>query len=216
MKLLVEAKDSIETIVESVEGEKQHYIKGIFMQAELKNRNGRVYPRQVMEKALGEFLPMVESKRAVGCLEHEPTPAITLDRVSHLIESLEFDGNNVIGKARILDTPCGKIAKAMIEGGVQLGVSTRGVGSIKFRNGLNEVQNDFKLATVDIVHQPSGIDCFVDGIMESADWVMDADGKWHMVESLQANMKNMSSVEIEAKKYQLFEEFMDIISGKRR
>ena len=131
-----------------------------------------------MEAAITKFMPLIEGKRAMGELNHPPGPAINLDRVSHLIESLKWDGDNVLGRAKILDTPMGKIAEGLLAGGVQLGVSTRGLGSLKtLSNGINEVQSDFTMNTIDIVGDPSSPDAFVNGIMEGVEWVKTKDGR---------------------------------------
>ena len=174
MKLISEFTETgLECIVEKKEnGEKNYVIEGVFAQADQKNRNGRVYPKAIMESAVNKYVEeQVSKKRAVGELNHPEGPTVNLDKVSHLITDLRFEGNNVIGKAQILDTPMGKIVKGLLEGGVQLGVSTRGMGSLEQRNGINYVKEDFHLATVDIVQDPSAPDAFVNGIMEGVDWV---------------------------------------------
>jgi hypothetical protein len=174
MKLISEFTESnLECIVEAKEnGEKNYVIEGVFAQADQKNRNGRVYPKAIMEKAVNKYVEeQVSKKRAVGELNHPEGPTVNLDKVSHLITDLKFEGNNVVGKAQILDTPMGKIVKGLLEGGVQLGVSTRGMGSLEQRNGVMYVKDDFHLATVDIVQDPSAPDAFVNGIMEGVDWV---------------------------------------------
>ncbi len=174
MKLISEyVEDDIECIVEAKEnGEKNYVIEGVFAQADQKNRNGRVYPKAIMERAVGTYVEnQVSKKRAVGELNHPEGPTVNLDKVSHLITDLKLEGNNVIGKAQILDTPMGQIVKGLLEGGVQLGVSTRGMGSLESRNGVMYVKEDFILSTVDIVQDPSAPDAFVNGIMEGVDWV---------------------------------------------
>lgn len=177
MKLISELSESVQTLVESKGGNKTYFIEGIFAQSNKANRNGRIYPRQYMESALNNFQKVIESKRAMGELNHPSGPTINLDRVSHLIEYMKWDGDNVLGRAKILDTPMGKIAQGLLEGGVQLGVSTRGLGSLKQVGGLNEVQSDFTLNTVDIVGDPSAPDAFVNGIMEGVEWVRTKDGR---------------------------------------
>ena len=155
-------------------GEKTAVIEGIFMQAEGKNRNGRIYPKAVLEKAVAKYTAeQVSNGRAVGELNHPEGPTVNLDKVSHRITELNWDGNNVMGKALILNTPMGQIVKGLMEGGVQLGVSSRGMGSLVQRNGVNMVGNDFILSTVDIVQDPSAPEAFVNGIMEGVDWVWD-------------------------------------------
>lgn len=179
MKLISEEVLDISYLVEEKNGKKEHYISGIFMQAEEKNRNGRVYPYHVLDKEVRRYnQDYVDKNRAFGELGHPDSPTINLDRVSHMITSLRPDGNNIMGKAKILDTPNGKIVKSLLDGGASLGVSTRGVGSLKPYNGYQLVQDDFHLATAaDIVADPSAPKAFVEGIMESADWIM-VNGKW--------------------------------------
>ena len=174
MKLIAEyVEQDIGVIVEKNEsGEKSYVIEGVFAQAEQKNRNGRVYPRPIMEKAVGKYVKdQVSQKRAVGELNHPEGPTVNLDKVSHLITALDWKGNDVVGKASILDTPNGKIVKGLLDGGVKLGVSTRGMGSLENRNGTMFVKDDFILNTVDIVQDPSAPAAFVNGIMEGVEWV---------------------------------------------
>lgn len=175
MKLITEFNENndVECIIEAKEdGEKSYVIEGIFAQADKKNRNGRVYPKMIMESAVGKYVTeQVNKKRAVGELNHPEGPTVNLDKVSHLITDLKMEGKDVIGKAQILDTPMGKIVKGLLSGGVRLGVSTRGMGSLENRNGVNYVKEDFILSTVDIVQDPSAPDAFVNGIMEGVDWV---------------------------------------------
>ena len=174
MKLITEyTTNDVQCIVEKKEdGEKNFVIEGVFAQAEQKNRNGRIYPKAVMEKAVGKYVKeQVNQKRAVGELNHPEGPTVNLDKVSHLITDLKFEGNDVVGKAQILDTPMGKIVKGLLEGGVQLGVSTRGMGSLEQRNGAMYVRDDFLLNTVDIVQDPSAPGAFVNGVMEGVEWV---------------------------------------------
>ena len=174
MKLISEfTETNLECLIEKKEnGDKKYVIEGIFAQADQKNRNGRVYPKPIMERAVNQYVQtQVSKKRAVGELNHPEGPTVNLDKVSHLITHLKLEGNDVIGKAQILDTPMGKIVKGLLEGGVQLGVSTRGMGSLENRNGVAYVKDDFILSTVDIVQDPSAPDAFVNGIMEGVDWV---------------------------------------------
>ena len=179
MKLIKEEVLDIRYLVEEVNGVKQMFIEGIFMQAEKQNRNGRVYPKDVLGKEVERYSrDYVNKNRAFGELGHPDSPQINLDRVSHMITKLYPDGYNFIGKAKILDTPNGKIVKSLLDGGASLGVSTRGVGSLKPSNGFQLVQDDFHLATAaDIVADPSAPDAFVRGIMEGAEWVL-VNGKW--------------------------------------
>ena len=174
MKLITEYTNSdVEFITEAKEGGgKNHVIEGVFAQANAKNRNGRIYPQAVMEKAVGKYVTeQVSKNRAVGELNHPDGPTVNLDKVSHRITELNFEGSNVMGKALILDTPNGQIVKGLLEGGVKLGVSTRGMGSLEQRNGAMYVKDDFILNTVDIVQDPSAPAAFVNGIMEGVDWV---------------------------------------------
>src|SRR6056300_958746 len=175
MKLITEftENETLQCIVEKKEnGEKNYVIEGVFAQTDKKNRNGRVYPKPIMERAVKQYVDtQVSKKRAVGELNHPEGPTVNLDKVSHLITDLKFEGNNVMGKAQILDTPNGKIVKGLLDGGVRLGVSTRGMGSLKQDKGAQVVQSDFILNTVDIVQDPSAPSAFVNGIMEGVDWV---------------------------------------------
>ena len=173
--------DDVATLSEATEGGKKNYfIEGIFMQGNLKNRNGRIYPSQTLEKEMKRYNEsFVKTKRALGELNHPQGPAINADRVSHLITDMHRDGDNFVGKAKILSTPMGDIVKTFIDEGVKIGVSTRGLGSVKPVNGIMEVQDDFYLATVDIVTDPSGPDCFVNGIMENTQFYYDiASNSW--------------------------------------
>lgn len=177
MKFFVDLSESVESLVENTTTGKKYFIEGKFLSADVPNRNGRVYPKNVMENAVGKYqTDYIDQKRSMGELNHPQGPSINLDRVSHMIESLKFSGSDVIGRAKILSTPMGEIAKNLIDEGVKLGVSSRGLGSLKLVNGINQVQNDFWMSTVDIVSDPSGMGCFVNGIMESADWEVLKDG----------------------------------------
>ncbi len=176
MKLIREEVESVEFIVESKNGKKSMYIEGVFLQGNIKNRNGRMYPMETLRREVGRYNENhVQSGRALGELGHPDGPTVNLDRVSHKIVSLRENGSNFIGKAKILSTPMGKIASSLIEEGVKLGVSSRGIGSLKqTREGVNIVGDDFILATAaDIVADPSAPDAFVEGIMEGKDWVWD-------------------------------------------
>ena len=174
MKLIAEyVENNLEVIVEANEkGEKKYAIEGVFAQADQKNRNGRIYPKVIMEKAVGKYVTeQVKTGRAVGELNHPEGPTVNLDKVSHRITDLKFEGNDVVGRASILDTPNGKIVKGLLDGGVRLGVSTRGMGSLESRNGVMVVKDDYILNTVDIVQDPSAPNAFVNGIMEGVDWI---------------------------------------------
>ena len=176
MKLIREEVESVEFIVEQKNGKKSMYIEGVFLQGNIKNRNGRMYPMETLRKEVSRYNESnVQSGRALGELGHPDGPTVNLDRVSHKIVSLKESGSNFIGKAKILSTPMGKIASALVEDGVKLGVSSRGIGSLKqTREGVNIVGDDFMLATAaDIVADPSAPDAFVEGIMEGKDWVWD-------------------------------------------
>lgn len=176
MRLICEMQESVKLITEEKEdGKKDFYIEGVFMQANIKNRNGRMYPMPVMEKEVGRYVDSyVKPMRAFGELGHPEGPQINLDRVSHVITELYKDGSNIMGKAKILETPMGNIAKSIIQGGGSLGVSSRGMGSLKDVSGIMEVQDDFHLATAaDIVADPSAPNAFVNGIMEGVEWVWD-------------------------------------------
>lgn len=176
MKLIREEINDANFLVEESEGKKNYFIEGVFMQSDLKNRNGRVYPKSVMETEVKRYTKEnIDRKRAFGELGHPDGPTINLERVSHMITELKMDGSNVMGKAKIMDTPYGKIVKNLMDEGATLGVSSRGMGSLKQgRSGAQEVQGDFYLATAaDIVADPSAPDAFVNGIMEGAEWVWD-------------------------------------------
>ena len=165
------------SIEEAKNGTKSTFLEGVFMQAENKNKNGRIYTREVLTKAVDKFVnEQVITGRAVGELNHPDGPSINLDKVSHRITELKWDGNNVMGKALILDTPMGQIVKGLVEGGVQLGVSSRGMGSLSMKNGVNYVADDFMLNTVDIVQDPSAPNAYVNGIMEGVSYEMDRPG----------------------------------------
>jgi len=179
MKLITEVNESInvfEEVLDEATGKKSMFIEGVFMQSNIKNRNGRVYPTEVLEKEVSRYnKEYVEKKRAFGELGHPQGPTINLERVSHLITSMKKEGDNFVGKAKIMDSPYGNIVKGLINEGAQLGVSSRGMGSLKQNNeGINEVQDDFYLATAgDIVADPSAPDAFVNGIMEGVEWIWD-------------------------------------------
>jgi hypothetical protein len=174
MKLIAEYTDqSLEVLTEAkAGGGKKYFIEGIFAQADQKNRNGRIYPKAIMEKAIGRYNDVQVSKgRAVGELNHPEGPTVNLDKVSHKIESLTWSGNDVVGKASVLDTPMGMIVQGLLDGGVGLGVSTRGMGSLMQQNGAMVVKEDFLLNAIDIVQDPSAPSAFVNGIMEGVEWV---------------------------------------------
>ena len=173
MKLITEQIESVEFLIEENGSKKNHFIEGVFLQSDIKNRNGRVYPMNVLEREVQRYTESYISKdRALGELGHPEGPTVNLDRVSHKIISLQKEGSNFIGKAKILDTPMGKITKSLIDEGVKLGVSSRGVGSLQERSGVSSVLDDLMLATAaDIVADPSAPDAFVEGIMEGKEWI---------------------------------------------
>ena len=175
MKLITEQAVQSEFLIEEIDGTKNYKIKGIFLQADIKNRNGRVYPKEILEKEVSRYnREFINKRRAFGELGHPDGPVVNLERVSHMITDLHPDGQNFVGEAKIMDTPYGKIVKNLINEGAQLGVSSRGMGSLVRRSGVNEVGRDFYLATAaDIVADPSAPDAFVERIMEGKDWVWD-------------------------------------------
>ena len=175
MKLITEQAVQSEFLIEEIDGKKNYKIKGIFLQSDIKNRNGRVYPKEILEKEVSRYnREFINKRRAFGELGHPDGPVVNLERVSHMITDLHPDGQNFVGEAKIMDTPYGKIVKNLINEGAQLGVSSRGMGSLVRRSGVNEVGRDFYLATAaDIVADPSAPDAFVEGIMEGKDWVWD-------------------------------------------
>lgn len=212
MKLIKEVYENLEYIAEAnADGEKEFFIEGIFMQANQKNRNGRMYPTDILEKEVERYnKEYVEKNRAFGELGHPQGPTINLERVSHMIKSLTKEGDNFMGKAKIMDSPYGNIVKNLIKEGASLGVSSRGMGSLKSKNGVNEVQSDFYLATAaDIVADPSAPDAFVEGIMEGVEWVYEG-GKWveHFVEQAQQEVHAASKADLEQIKLQVFENFL--------
>jgi hypothetical protein len=188
-------------------------IEGIFAQAESKNRNGRIYPKAIMEAAVEKFVnTQVKTKRAVGELNHPEGPTVNLDKVSHLITELNWNGNNVMGKALILDTPNGKIVKGLLDGGVRLGVSTRGMGSLENRNGVNYVKDDFMLATVDIVQDPSAPEAFVNGIMEGVEWVWNNGViKPQDIERIETEIKKAPRSDLHEVQYREFRNFLSLL-----
>jgi hypothetical protein len=175
MKLITEQVEDLQLVTEAAEnGEKSFFIEGVFMQADKVNRNGRVYESKVLKPAVEKyFQEQVSRGRAVGELNHPDGPTVNLDKVSHRITDLRFEGSDVMGKALILNTPMGKIVQGLLEGGCQLGVSSRGMGSLEKRRDAMYVKDDFMLATVDIVQDPSAPDAFVNGIMEGVEWIWD-------------------------------------------
>jgi hypothetical protein len=211
MKLITETIENIKVITEEKGGKKNLYIEGVFLQAELKNRNGRMYPMDTLNREVNSYNENYVAKgRALGELGHPDSPTINLDRVSHKIVSLRAEGTNFIGKAQILETPMGKIAKSLLESGVCLGVSSRGIGSIEEKNGVNVVKDDFMLSTAaDIVADPSAPDAFVQGIMEGKEWIWN-NGMLEekVINSYRRAINNASSNSLTERKLQVFESFL--------
>ena len=211
MKLISEEIQNAEYLVEDNGGKKSYKIKGIFLQSDLKNRNGRVYPKEVLENEVARYnREFINKKRAFGELGHPDGPTVNLERVSHMITSLTPDGKNFIGEAKIMDTPYGKIVKGLIDEGAQLGVSSRGMGSIIQRNGANYVKDDFYLATAaDIVADPSAPDAFVEGIMESKEWVWE-NGRLveRDIEAWKRQIREAKQRKLDEVKLKVFESFL--------
>ena len=211
MKLITETIEEVQILTEEKNGKKLLYIEGVFLQSELKNRNGRMYPFEVLNREVERYNEeYVKSKRALGELGHPDGPTINLDRVSHRITSLRAEGNNFIGKAQILDTPMGNIAKNLLGEGVQLGVSSRGMGSIQKKEDCNVVADDFMLTTAaDIVADPSAPDAFVNGIMEGKEWVWN-NGilQEREVAKYQRYMDGASRRDMEERTLKVFEHFL--------
>ena len=211
MKLITEyVENELNYITEEKDGKRKYVIEGIFMQADSKNRNGRIYPKAVMESAVNKYMTEQVSKgRAVGELNHPDGPTINLDKVSHKITDLRWDGNNVVGKAQVLNTPMGKIVEGLMDGGVQLGVSSRGMGSLVSKGGVNYVGNDFQLATVDIVQDPSAPEAFVNGVMEGVEWVWD-NGilKAQEIEQFETEIKKAKSPQLAEAQMKVFKDFL--------
>ena len=211
MKLITEHLESVSYITEANEkGEKNVFIEGVFMQAEKENRNKRIYPKDVLSEATAKYVKeQVKTGRAVGELNHPEGPQINLDKVSHRITSLKFEGNDVVGKALILDTPMGKIVKGLVEGGCKLGVSSRGMGTVEQKEGKTFVKNDFVLATVDIVQDPSAPSAFVEGIMEGVEWIWE-NGilKPQQIEEYETEIKKVPMGRISEAQERIFSDFL--------
>lgn len=216
MRLIKEVFETTNLVVEEKLGKgKTYFIEGVFLQSELQNRNGRMYPEKVMDREVGRYIKeYVEKNKAYGELGHPDTPSINLDRVSHMIVGLRKEGTNYIGKAKILDTPMGQIAKGLLDGGANLGVSSRALGSLKTNNeGVQVVQDDFMLSTAaDIVADPSAPDAFVRGIMESREWVF-VDGKFveKNIDEVKRVIRQTSSRNLEEAKILAFQNFLSKI-----
>ena len=211
MKLITETVENLEFITEEKKNGKDYKIRGIFLQGDIKNRNGRVYPVDVLHKEVNRYnKEFVEKKRAFGELGHPDGPTVNLERVSHMITSLKPEGKNFIGEAKVMNTPYGKIVKNLIDEGAQLGVSSRGMGSMKQVNGKNVINNDFYLATAaDIVADPSAPDAFVEGIMEGKEWIWD-NGKIQSleIEKYRKVIEEAKRAELDQAKVAVFQDFM--------
>ena len=222
MKLFREINEEVQILTEESEkGDKKYFIEGVFLQGNLKNRNGRVYPMEILDKEASRYSKsFIEQKRAFGELGHPEGPTINLERVSHMITSLHKEGDNYIGKAKVMDTPYGKIVKNLIDEGAKLGVSSRGIGSLEEKSGVNYVKDDFQLATAaDIVADPSAPDAFVNGILEGKEWVYQAGllitkntlQAEEMVEETQKELRKVRSVDprrLEEKAVKAFSRFI--------
>lgn len=215
MKLITEFYDQTTTLVEETDGKKNLYIEGIFMQAEKKNRNGRIYPEKVLDREARKLQEKIAQHRALGELNHPTRYHVDPKYASHRIVELNKVGTDWVGKALILNTPEGNIVKGLLEGGTQIGVSTRGVGSLKESNGVNIVQEDFDLSTVDIVSDPSAPDAFVNGIMEGVEWV------WEngllvekVVSEIKKDIEKTPAKRLTEEKIKAFEKFMKAIKSQ--
>ena len=214
MKLITETIEKIEVLTEEKNGKKDYKIRGVFMQADIKNRNGRIYPVETLAKEVKRYTnEFINKKRAFGELGHPDGPTVNLERVSHMITSLKPEGKNFIGEAKVMDTPYGKIVKNLIDEGAQLGVSSRGMGSIQQMSGRNVVGKDFYLATAaDIVADPSAPDAFVEGIMEGKEWVWDNGVLKSMeVEKYKEEIEKTKRAELAEKKASIFKDFLNKI-----
>jgi hypothetical protein len=210
MKLITETIEEVAYLTENANGEKQHFIEGVFMQAETKNKNGRVYPKPILVKeAMRYVTEYVNKNRALGELNHPTGPSVNLDRVSHKITWLYENNNDFYGKAKILDTPCGQIVKNLMNEGVKLGVSTRGMGSLEKKGSINVVKEDFMLAAIDIVADPSAPNAFVNGIMEGREWIWD-NGilKEQQIAAYHNSLKRTPKRKLQEESIKLFSDFL--------
>lgn len=217
MKLIVETLDQKLNVLKEAkeDGKKNYYIEGTFLMGKIQNRNGRSYPTETLAREVDRYTKMfIETNRAYGELGHPSGPGINLDRVSHIIKELKQDGDNFTGRAKITETPMGKIVMNLLDEGANLGVSSRGMGTLKEKNGIMEVQDDFMLATAaDIVADPSAPDAFVRGIMENVEWVYEAStGSWIAAEALKKDMRRMTVNQINEQKFAMFERFLDSLA----
>ena len=218
MKLITEyVENNLEVIAEQKKnGDKNYFIEGVFMQSNKKNRNGRVYEKATLENAVEKYVTeQVKTGRAVGELNHPEGPTVNLDKVSHKIEDLHWQGSDVIGKASILKTPMGKIVEGLLEGGVKLGVSSRGMGSLVSKNGAQYVGDDFMLSTIDIVQDPSAPSAFVNGVMEGVEWVWD-NGliRQQDIEVIETEIKSAPSRDMQDAEIRAFKNFLSKINSK--
>ena len=212
MKLISEEIQQAEYLVEETNGKKNYKIKGVFLQSDIKNRNGRIYENDILQKEVKRYnQEFINKKRAFGELGHPDGPTVNLERVSHMITKLEPEGKNFIGEAKIMDTPYGKIVKGLIDEGAQLGVSSRGMGSLVNKNGANYVGKDFYLATAaDIVADPSAQDAFVEGIMENKEWVWDNGViKAQDIEEYKEHIKEAKRLKLAEAKVKAFKNFIE-------
>jgi hypothetical protein len=220
MKLISEyAENKIEFLIteDKKTGKKNYAIEGVFAQAETKNRNGRIYPMPVMEKALGKYNnDQVTKGRAVGELNHPEGPTVNLDKVSHKITELKFQGNDIVGKASILNTPMGEVVKGLLDGEVQFGVSTRGMGSLSQRNGVAVVNDDYILNAVDIVQDPSAPSAFVNGIMEGVEWVWN-NGiiEAQTIERMETEIKKAPRADLYETQVREFKNFLSLLKNNK-
>ncbi len=217
MKLIAEyTEDNLEILTEEKNGKKTYAIEGIFMQAEAKNRNGRIYPKGVMESAVSKYnIDQVQKGRAVGELNHPEGPTVNLDKVSHKIESLDWQGNDVVGKATILETPMGQIVKGLLDGGVKLGVSTRGMGSLQRGQDAMIVKDDFLLNAVDIVQDPSAPSAFVNGVMEGVEWVWNNGMiEAQTIEKMETEIKKAPRADLYETQVREFKNFLSLLKSK--
>ena len=218
MKLITEyVENNLEVIAEQKKnGDKNYFIEGVFMQSNKKNRNGRVYEKATLENAVEKYVTeQVKQGRAVGELNHPEGPTVNLDKVSHKIESLHWQGSDVIGKASILKTPMGKIVEGLLDGGVKLGVSSRGMGSLVSKNGAQYVGDDFMLSTIDIVQDPSAPSAFVNGVMEGVEWVWD-NGliRQQDIEVIETEIKSAPRKDMQDAEIRAFKNFLSKINSK--
>ena len=218
MKLITEyVENNLEVIAEQKKnGEKNYFIEGVFMQSEKKNRNGRIYKKEGLEKAVEKYITeQVKTGRAVGELNHPEGPTVNLDKVSHKINDLHWQGNDVVGKASILKTPMGKIVEGLLEGGVKLGVSSRGMGSLVSKNGAQYVGDDFMLSTIDIVQDPSAPSAFVNGVMEGVEWVWN-NGiiEAQAIEKIETEIKKAPRADLYETQVREFKNFLSLLKTK--